>query len=348
MRRTRKGGPQRAAFTLVELLVVIGIIAVLMGILLPVLANAREKANTVKCAANLRSVGQGIMIYAAQYKGALPSSYIYEGQTINGGTQTPASATRGYIHWSSFLYGANAGGSGSGVSGPEAFQCPSIENGGLPPTNPDPNNLDEGQTPETSGIVDQQAPRMAYTLNEALCPRNKFVVGFQGALRRCRYMKAGSVKGSAEVVLATEFPQNWRLVADEDRGGGGGVVSKSHRPVHGFTSVGGGQLNLVDVAPDPFGGRATYRKCTIDDLAADPSANASGTAGSNSRLDWVGRNHDRKKLGTQGTRSGVDLRRTNFLYLDGHVETKHVFETVGPSFQWGDLFYSLQPNNDIQ
>ncbi len=59
-------------FTLVELLVVIGIIAVLISILLPALGNARKSANTAKCAANLRSIVQGVNLYAAQWNGAIP------------------------------------------------------------------------------------------------------------------------------------------------------------------------------------------------------------------------------------------------------------------------------------
>lgn len=61
----------RDAFTLVELLVVIGIISVLVGILLPVLAGARERANSVKCQMNLRGLGQAWQAYAQEWKGAI-------------------------------------------------------------------------------------------------------------------------------------------------------------------------------------------------------------------------------------------------------------------------------------
>ena len=62
------------AFTLVELLVVIGIIALLISILLPSLARARQSAINLQCQSNLRSVGQGLLFYANDHKGKLPYS----------------------------------------------------------------------------------------------------------------------------------------------------------------------------------------------------------------------------------------------------------------------------------
>src|ERR1700745_170229 len=85
MIKSNRVSSSHRAFTLVELLVVIGIIAVLIGVLLPALSRARDQANTITCAATMRSLGQLIVLSAAEQKGSVPYSFY----TVTGASGSP-------------------------------------------------------------------------------------------------------------------------------------------------------------------------------------------------------------------------------------------------------------------
>jgi prepilin-type N-terminal cleavage/methylation domain-containing protein/prepilin-type processing-associated H-X9-DG protein len=394
-------GMGRGAFTLIELLVVIGIIGVLLAMLLPALNRAREQANTIKCEANLKSIGQGMTQYVEDNHDTFPAAYIYQYMTLSGspinGQEAPPTDQWGYVHWSSYLYKNTASAVGLTANqsvytttfGWEMFQCPDVPNGGLPATNTYAGNTDGSpqdapgsQLPvgaPTQGAVphqdwngcDQMAPRCAYTVNEVICPRNKFIQNFgsNNNARWYQFVRAGLIKNSSGTILATEFNADWHVVsgiAEIGDGSGTQAVVKSHRPVCGFhIRPGIGVSVLWDFSQIPaqggglgFSGSSSYEyqrdavpapgtvvaanAPNYGDLLKNPNVNNIST--SVTSLDWVGRNHGSHKLDA----SGWNLGTTNFLYVDGHVENKSIRDTLYPSFEWGSDFYSLQPHGDLK
>jgi prepilin-type N-terminal cleavage/methylation domain-containing protein/prepilin-type processing-associated H-X9-DG protein len=102
------------AFTLVELLVVIGIISILIATLLPALTKARELSKQVKCAANMRQLGAAIHMYLGENRQTFPYSYYQDDREPNPGL----------ISWDMAIY-RYLGGKTAVPTSPGVYACPS-------------------------------------------------------------------------------------------------------------------------------------------------------------------------------------------------------------------------------
>ena len=186
-------------------------------------------------------------------------------------------------------------------------------------------------------------------LNEALTPRSVFTVNFRnGNPRPYHFVRAGGVSNSSNVIMATEMWGIQGFMQATSNIDSSTAISNSRRPVSGISaSLSSPALAKVDSPyAQPLSGTLAW--ATVDKLHPDPPAwfqTVSGVPNPDTALDFVGRNHGSPTHGAVGgsTQGGWDLRKSNFLYVDGHVETKHVSETVYPSTQWGEKFYDLEP-----
>ena len=133
------------AFTLVELLVVIGIIALLIAILLPTLNRARQQAANVKCLSNLRQIGQAANMYSNDFKGyVLPAAY-----------QIVAQNHLNVEHWGTIL--VNMHYLTATQNDPGVFRCPSGLEGPILYDASGPNN-DWNTTPTSPTDAGQDTP----------------------------------------------------------------------------------------------------------------------------------------------------------------------------------------------
>jgi len=338
----------RYGFTLIELMVVVAIIALLIAMLLPSLSAARAHAKTVSCSANLHQVSLAMANYLYVSKGTYPVSYAYPENA--DGQWNPKTQSKnhpyGYMHWSNYLYD-------SGQVSDKAFQCPMYENGGAPRTNPGPElsdweatQIDQNtqQTANEASLKDRQAPRIAYSANACIVPRNKFTTQLSGGQRVNQFVRESSIKYPGSTILMTEFLNNWKAIGVQQQGSA--ILSKSHRPINPFYHIGGGfdeyqadpsSPGFIYGLPDD---QETYGLLTLDKVR--DRANILDESSGISQINAIGRHHPtadsvyNKKYGGSA----------NFLYCDGHAENMTALDSVAKR-QWGDAYYGISGENKV-
>ncbi|MDB5297061.1 MAG: hypothetical protein JWO31_3044 [Phycisphaerales bacterium] len=249
----------RPAFTLVELLVVIGIIALLISILLPSLNRAREAAKVTMCLTNLRSFGMAMNMYANDNKGRVPIGYAgdkHAGYTVWNGSTFQVLGTmyeRGYLN-----------------GAPNAYYCPSKEDVRWQYNTP------ENPWPPKSGVI----TRLGMTVRPAVRfvgmmpsgPGNTAdtsVSAYDSPQLQGKFPQLSAFKDKA--IAAEMFGEPWNATVAVD------PVITSHKKLINAYYSDNSAVSVSTTAIDPGTGKSIATKLKeLSDLRAVPTGATAG------------------------------------------------------------------------
>lgn len=291
----RHRGLERVGFSLTELLVVIGIIAVLVGIALPVFSKVRSSARNVTCQANLRQVGLLLTTYSDANKGSLPwaettdtstsTQVVTSGITTTATTVTTTTNTTAVRSWIEALRKYDK----SGTTATNKSTIKTKVGNKTTTTNATTTDIPDGTPvttcPETLGSSDAEYPT-AFGMHPILMPKQGDKDNSKTNKPLMTPYKFSRVKRPTEVIMVFETAQ---------------VASKYLMALPTVTAVDGGKI----IPPNGYWYASTKDNGTV--VTASPNKDDLGTSTTTAAGNLRFR-HLRNKVG-------------NFLFADGHVDS---------------------------
>lgn len=227
---------RRHAFTLVELLVVIGIIALLISILLPALGRARAQANLIDCQARLRQIGQGLQLYASQNNGLFPWGALDHDAGALAGFPNPHGER--WWKWSYTI---------SQYLGTDEMNPPTVNY--WPKNNPVFTDKDTIEGNPWGWVTHYVAHPRIMPQNNGSDPYKKWDEGTSGGKQTIVQRRMASIRNASEVMAVWDAPQWCHPNNDPNTPGYGNSVPETAQAIGGWQFFWGSFL--VTPNPDP-------------------------------------------------------------------------------------------------